>query len=406
MGVSLPDSRLHSTNKPLIHALVSLSQSNPLETHQPPPSFYETLAKDASKWRTTMDWPASSLRLCGHFGLFRGLSGVTDASSNSSTSPQATPWTSAQQIEALIQLAKADLLTTFVITQHIGAIKRIVASDPVTDQSHANSELCSTILPALLSGDQMASVGISHLTTSRLHLGRPAVIATPDDSGFRLSGTIPWVTGAPRVEQIVVGATLEDQTQTLVLLSPSAEGVSSGPGAEMIAMSASCTDAVVLDDVLIPGDRVLSGPRPNVLSQAAEKNRPGESPTGAGGLQTSALALGLSYAALDYLRSESTDRETLVPIVDRFDEEHRSLHAAIHGAASGQPGFDSAAIRSSTNGLVQRTTSAAMTTAKGAGMMIDHPVGRWCQQAFFFLVWSCPQPVAQAHLCELVGLDH
>ncbi len=42
-----------------------------------------------------------------------------------------------------------------------------------------------------------------------------------------------------------------------------------------------------------------------------------------------------------------------------------------------------------------------MTAAKGAGFIEGHPVGRWCREALFFLVWSCPQPVMQAHLCEL-----
>jgi hypothetical protein len=27
------------------------------------------------------------------------------------------------------------------------------------------------------------------------------------------------------------------------------------------------------------------------------------------------------------------------------------------------------------------------------------------REALFFLVWSCPQPVMQANLCELAGLE-
>ncbi|MCA9140068.1 MAG: acyl-CoA/acyl-ACP dehydrogenase [Planctomycetales bacterium] len=383
---------------------MSSSDSNSSSIQQFLGPLYDSLAKDAAKWRTTKDWPASSLSLCGRYGLYRGLAGPTGGLTDEQSSDQDAPWSAVDQIETLIQLAKADLLTTFVITQHLGAIKRIEASDH--DSSvRSNHQLHHDTLTSLLCGDQIASVGISHLTTSRLHLGRPAVTATPESGGYRINGTIPWVTGAPKVNHIVVGATLEDQTQILVLLSPSSGGVQPGPGADMIAMSASCTDSVVLNNVLIPEDRVLSGPRGNVLSHVSKPTRPGESTTGAGGLQTSALALGLSYAALEYLRDESVKRENLVGIVDRFEAEHRSLHVTIRDAADGRSNIDSGKIRSAANGLVQRTTSAAMTTAKGAGLMIDHPVGRWCQQAFFFLVWSCPQDVANAHLCDLVGLD-
>ena len=30
--------------------------------------------------------------------------------------------------------------------------------------------------------------------------------------------------------------------------------------------------------------------------------------------------------------------------------------------------------------------------------------GRWCREALFFLVWSCPQSVLSANLCELAGI--
>jgi alkylation response protein AidB-like acyl-CoA dehydrogenase len=360
-----------------------------------PESLFRTLASGASKWRTKEDWPLDSLRLCGQHGLFRGLAGAVPADKDR------RPWTSVDQIETLIQLAKADLLTTFVITQHVGAIKRILGSDQLAG-GEDQSEIGRKILPRLFDGGQIASVGISHLTTSRMHLGRPAVSATPVAGGYRLAGTIPWVTGAPLVQQMVVGATLADQTQILVLLSPDHEGVTPGRGAAMITMSASCTDAVELQDVFVADSKVLSGPRDNVLIRQDQAT---DAPTGAGGLQTSALALGLSYAALDYLRQEAIRRNNLVPIVDRFNSEHRLLHETIRRAAGGDGTIESNAVRATANGLVQRTTGAAMTTAKGAGLMIDHAVGRWCQQALFFLVWSCPQTVAETHLCDLVGLE-
>jgi alkylation response protein AidB-like acyl-CoA dehydrogenase len=57
--------------------------------------------------------------------------------------------------------------------------------------------------------------------------------------------------------------------------------------------------------------------------------------------------------------------------------------------------------------MVLRATQAAMTAAKGAGYVEGHPVGRWCREALFFLVWSCPAPIAQAHLCEFAfGPEH
>ena len=46
----------------------------------------------------------------------------------------------------------------------------------------------------------------------------------------------------------------------------------------------------------------------------------------------------------------------------------------------------------------------SLAAAKGAGYAYRHPAGRWCREALFFLVWSCPQPVVAENLRELAGL--
>lgn len=348
--------------------------------------LFDSLAELAGRYRTNDDWPSDSLRQCGEFGVFRGLVGrpiSLDASKS---------WTPREQTEVIIRLSQADLLTTFVITQHLGAIKRMVASERFAGTDR------SPVLDDLLDGHRFASVGISHLTTSRQHLSKPAVAAHRVANGYRLNGTIPWVTGADQVDMIVAGATLPDEQQILVLLDPTASGCAPEPGAEMIAMSASCTGAVRLDDVLVEDDQLLAGPATNVLTASHAGT---QKTIGAGGVQTSALALGLSSAALKFLSSQAESRHGLQPIVQRFQIEHDQLRQQILSAVEGDPSLDPSAIRSSANSLVNRTTNAAMTTAKGAGMMAGHPVGRWCGQSLFFLVWSCPQVVAESYLCEL-----
>ena len=62
------------------------------------------------------------------------------------------------------------------------------------------------------------------------------------------------------------------------------------------------------------------------------------------------------------------------------------------------------ALRVQANSHVLRATQAALIAAKGSGFAADHPVGRWCREALFFLVWSCPAKVAHANLCEFAGL--
>ena len=51
--------------------------------------------------------------------------------------------------------------------------------------------------------------------------------------------------------------------------------------------------------------------------------------------------------------------------------------------------------------LALRATQAALLAAKGTGFVAPHPAQRWARQALFFLVWSCPRPVAEGVLGDL-----
>jgi alkylation response protein AidB-like acyl-CoA dehydrogenase len=153
---------------------------------------------------------------------------------------------------------------------------------------------------------------------------------------------------------------------------------------------------VTLEDVRIQPDHVIAGPVHGVMKTGTG--------AGTGGLQTSTLAAGLCRAAVDYLLEQSLRREDLKASAEQLDLQTTALCDSLIAAASGQV-CDAGELRGRANRLVMRTTQAAMTAAKGAGYVATHPVGRWCREALFFLVWSCPQPVANEHLCELAGIE-
>ncbi len=66
-----------------------------------------------------------------------------------------------------------------------------------------------------------------------------------------------------------------------------------------------------------------------------------------------------------------------------------------------QATLDRESLRSGSNDLVLLATQAALIVAKGAGFVVGHPCERWCREALFFLVWSCPQAVQMNQLCQL-----
>jgi alkylation response protein AidB-like acyl-CoA dehydrogenase len=331
-------------------------------------------------------WPAEQLQLCAEAGVFEWF--VSEEHGGQA-------WTEADLLRAYVQLAAACLTTTFVITQRVGAMQRIAAGD----SDFARREL----LTDLIAGRTFATVGISHLTTSRQHLARPVLRAIEQSDGFILDGYSPWVTGAEFAQHIVLGATLDDSRQVLVCLPTNLPGVRIEPAPPLVGLSASRTGPVQLDDVVIPRRWLLGGPVHEVMKQGLGART--------GGSQTSTLAIGLATAAIAFIEQQSATRADLgEPASALAVERDALLDAMLLLAGQDSPPVpavcvaNTSELRARANSLALRASQAALAAAKGAGYRLGHPAGRWCREALFFLVWSCPQPVLQANLCEFTGI--
>ena len=304
-------------------------------------------------------------------------------------------WTSGQLLEGYEQLARACLTSCFILSQRDAACRRILGS--------GHRFACQELLPALARGERFATVGLSHLTTSRQHL-QPALTAQLQADKFVLNGVMPWVTGAAHADHIVTGATCDDGRQILLVLPRQSAGVEISPPLELMALAGSITAEIHCANVQLDRHWLLAGPKERVMAQGKG---------GTGGLETSCLALGLAGAALEYLREESANRPELQPSINRFDHELQALRNEMYALAGGVPLTDSDSssngpdpamvLRGKANTLVLRATQTALTAAKGAGFLKQHPAQRWARQAMFFLVWSCPRPAAEATLAYLVS---
>ncbi len=324
-------------------------------------------------------WPREQLDLCGQYGVYEWFMPYDCGGQQ---------WSEADIVSGHLQLSAACLTTTFIITQRTGACRRIAVSD--------NEPLKARLLPDLVSGKSFATVGISHLTTSRRHLAKPVMRAEETAEGFILNGFSPWVTGSPFAETVVTGATLVDGRQILVALPTDLPGVVTPPAARLVGLSASHTGEVRCERVELSGDWLLAGPVENVMKLGEGAKT--------GGLQTSTLAIGLSDAAIVFVEQESEQRADLRSPARAFRAEWQALHDDLLALADGQAVCSNEDLRTRANSLVLRAAQASLTAAKGTGYVVGHPAGRWCREALFFLVWSCPQPVLAANLCELAGI--
>ncbi len=337
------------------------------------------LAQSANGMDSVHNWPSEHLEMCARYGVFGWFLDQRFGGQE---------WPDETIAEGYFRLAEACLTTTFIITQRQAACSRIAAS--------VNKTLQTRLLPDLCKGRLFTTVGISHLSTSRRHLARPTLSATKITNGYRLDGYSPWVTGAAHADVIVMGAALDKDNQVLLAVPTDIGGLMIEPPVNLTALSASHTTMVRFQGVEVDSEWLIAGPMENVIKFGG---------SGTGGLQTSALAIGLSTAAIRFLQNESEARGELLRATTALDHECQMLRNDLLAITRGSPKCSNEELRARSNSLAVRSTQAALTAAKGAGFVVGHPVGRWCREALFFLVWSCPQPVANSNLCELAGLD-
>ncbi len=292
-------------------------------------------------------------------------------------------------IQRYARLAGGSLTAMFILSQHDAAVRRLMAA--------RGNAVAERWLVAIGRGDAMATVGISHLTTSR-RLGSQAIRVVEIESGrYRLDGTMPWVTGATRADVVVTGGAFDDGRQVLVALGTDRPGVAVGTPFPLAALQASCTSEIKLNGVAVEESDLLAGPSAEVLAH------PGA--VGTGGLETSVLAAGQARAALAALIELSPGRGDLAEPLEALCDDWQATWGQIMAQARGDAGApDPGHIRGQRNGLVTRATQAYLTARKGTGFLRTEPAQRWARQALFFLVWSCPAPVAQAAIRDLAGL--
>lgn len=360
-------------------------QSSPvIPIHAPDDEHFDALLAALEPLSAGIDrsgeWPGDSLELYQRAGVLQWVIPREYGGQD---------WDDTDMAAGYERLARACLSTVFILTQRNGACRRIAGSEA--------DALKADLLPRLADGELFATVGISHLTTSRQHLGRPAVTAEARDNAYVLNGTVPWVTGADHADYIVTGATLPDGRQILLSLPTALEGVEVAAPVPMIALEESHTGPVHLHDVLLPQRWLLAGPVENVMKTGQGART--------GGLDTSSLAIGLAGRATDSLTQYAKERpylnETAAALQQEVAQLSDDLRAMTTGGTQSDPP-DPMGIRTRANSLVLRATQANLTAAKGAGFMADHPAGRWVRQAMFFLVWSCPQPVVESTLKALM----
>ena len=165
----------------------------------------------------------------------------------------------------------------------------------------------------------------------------------------------------------------------------------------LAALQASCTTEVVLTDVRVDDSELLAGPgaRHHVESGRGRDGRAGDfGPCSGAGAGRARGARRACRRTAPTWPSRSTSSAKTGGLLGQLIAQARGDADAV------SPGQ----IRTQANALVIRSTQAFLTARRGTGFLRTEPAQRWARQALFFLVWSCPTPVAQAAIRDLAGL--
>lgn len=331
----------------------------------------DAVASRAAKTRQAGPWQSGVFSVLAEHGVLAGFipmdSGGTSADEGALT-------------EFLIDLGGCCLTTALALTQWASGC-RIIAAAPEDTRLR--------LLRPLALGEQTTTVGISQLTTSRRHLAQAAMQARQVDGQWTLDGLCPWVTGADSVDTIVTGAATDSGEPVFFVVAPHHDGVVVEPPMEMLALTGSRTSAVHFRSAV-----------PLETIHPERSRRPS-----AGGLTTSALAVGAAQASARLLAEEASRRGDVAPIADGLTHEANQLaQRVLAGVREGIEPHERDELRGAANSLVIRAAQAGLVASKGAGFVSGHPAELALREAMFFLVWSCPQAVSAATLCELASL--
>ncbi|MEV7541075.1 acyl-CoA dehydrogenase family protein [Streptomyces sp. NPDC089915] len=284
-------------------------------------------------------------------------------------------------------LAAVDPSTWFVWTQHVPLAKALtLAADP------AAAALRESWLPGLVRGERRPTAGYAFLRRPR-----PPVTAERVPGGWRLTGTMPWVTGWGVADSLYAGAVTGSDEAVLALVEcapgAAAEGLSSVGGAPLWAMGGTHTASVELRGVLVPDDRVLGVlPRADWIRAYDLENADAQP-----------AVFGQLRATADFLLRSAPDEELGLRLAEKTARMRAEAYALRDELPAGEGARDRVRLRAAVLDLAVRAAAACVTVAGGRAIQYGHTAGRLSREAQFHLVQAQTTPLRTETARLLLG---
>lgn len=252
-------------------------------------------------------------------------------------------------------LAGGCLSTAFVWLQHHGPLAMAV------ERGHP-------LAPALASGEKRAGIAVSSVR------GPVPLRVRPVDGGFRLDGSVDWVTGWGLVDVVQAAALDADDVVHHLLVDLDAGPTLAADPVDVVATRASRTATVTFTGHLVPADRLL---RTAPLAEWSEREAAGSTLNGF-------LSVGVAARCVRHLEES--------PLNDDLDRARRGLLDAT--------GIEeTAAARAAASELALRAAAALVVRTGSRAVRLDNHAQRLAREAIFLQTFGS-RPVIRAALLD------
>lgn len=267
-------------------------------------------------------------------------------------------------------LAAVDPSTWFVWTQHVPAVKALLAAD---------GPLPAEWLPVLRRGERRATAGFAFLRHPR-----PPVTAERVPGGWRLEGRVPWVTGWGLADAVYVGAvTPADEALFVLVDCAPGGGLDAAFGAPLWAMGGTHTATVELRGVRVPDARVVGRmPRTDWIRAYDLENADAQP-----------AVFGHLRATADFLLQSPPYEELGLRLARKTARLRAEAYALRDGPAAGEATGERLALRAAALDLAVRGAAACVAVAGGRSIQFGHTAGRLSREAQFHLIQAQTTPL-------------
>lgn len=248
------------------------------------------------------------------------------------------------------------------------------------------------VLPKLCKGELLGGTGLSNLLKSRSGIETLRLSARVVPGGYRITGTLPWVSNLGLDHVFSIAAALDDGNTTLMgLVRGDAEGLTLRQNAHFVALEGTATMACQFQDVYMPYEMVICAPEH--FDAYFRRIRAGLI------LAQMGMGLGLADACVQLMKEANT---RLYHVNRYLDDQVEDIEAAlilarqrtyalarrIDRQRDGDGLMEILELRIAGSELALRAAQAAMLHMGAKGYLLRSPAQRRLREAYFVAIVS------------------